>query len=433
MKKFWNKFEKLAFVFAAIVLSIAINACSNDSIEGLKINKVSSTTYYENSDGYYSVVINLDWPEGVPNDYLEYLQEEILNKLYGDAIPGTHTSDEVIEFIGIKYGGEDNIIYSLPEYNEDKNIYYHSYSVVANIVNERLVRFDLYREESMAGGSIHSAEYYTDYVNYDSADGEILNSYDIFTDFEKVNRIMQGYIADEVIEANGDIKFSRNTQFALMKDSIMFHFGNDMSYLFSLDVTVPIEALKKTFCRDYLDRMGMKIELGEEQSFDYNTFNLFGKVSEVNTTIYSETDESGNPSEYSETYNTILKFYPDGIAKLRGEKKRDAEGRLISHNEYPLAEYSITKNWSYDEDGKVSKCYNSDIHSTDVAEYIYNDNKQLISIKYTHYNAGGFSNETEYFNILEVDKYENWTSRIIKRVEGDRITFSKETRNIVYF
>lgn len=144
----------------------------------IRMTKYFEKPSNEESDIYYSVKLDLQWPENINGGKVEPLQKAIIDKAFEYA---GNDIDEVMTAYFKSYGKE---IAQLPEISDSTyDQRYVSISVEkVSYVKDRYISFLISYCETAYGGSIHAADIRERYVNYDIKDSRALSLSDILVD-----------------------------------------------------------------------------------------------------------------------------------------------------------------------------------------------------------------------------------------------------------
>lgn len=397
----------------------------------------TSQNYYKDSK-FFNHDCNLLWPVAVEKGDVKELQKALIKAFYPDA-QCTQFMDAVDN-----YWASGNRIFVLPEYDGETEIYYMSNEIGIREETDRTISYYTLYTNIMAGGSIHASVRESKFVNFDKKDGRVLTFSNIFSTIYDLKKKIKKHPATVMAGITEQDMIGNNIQFAILKDSVLFHFGSDMLELKDISVTIASKDLIDVLTAKGKEVLNLKIRSLMPPIFhseDWRTFGLYGKVRSVYTDEYALANIYSLYKDEVTDYNWIdienegmfhPEFSKDG--KLNNSNvsgiSRDYKDRIESL-EIGLIEYDTSDfmKYSYYEDGRL---FREIVSPDNFTQYFYDDDGNMSEM--VIYKNG----EPEYsflFSIISVDGFGNWTERIVRRFENgvDCNELSKEVRTIEYW
>lgn len=153
----------------------SLHKIQKDTLQNIQTTKYFVKRNDDNSNIYYSVELNLLWPNYLGEGDVEPLQRAIANKAFG--LIGDNI-DETIPAFFQSYGKEISELPPISETTYDQRYITINISKVSEVEGE-YIAFSIYYMETAYGGSIHAADIWEKYVNYDIRNSKVLSLSDI--------------------------------------------------------------------------------------------------------------------------------------------------------------------------------------------------------------------------------------------------------------
>lgn len=154
------------------------NIATVDSLHNIETTKYFVQEQYKGSNIYYEINFKAIWPNTIKECNTKILQTEIIHKTFG--LSDNNSIYTILPAYFQSYGKE---ISNLPEISDTT---YDQRYITINIdtvsyIRNKYIAFSIKYMETCYGGSIHAADIWTKYVNYDIKNNKVISLSDILT------------------------------------------------------------------------------------------------------------------------------------------------------------------------------------------------------------------------------------------------------------